>query len=132
MSEKYNNLTQEEAQIILNKGTEKPFTGEYNDFFQTGTYICKHCNAPLYNSDDKFESRCGWPSFDDEIENAVRRQPDADGCRTEILCANCNAHLGHVFSGEQHTAKNLRHCVNSLSLIFVPADKSQIDNTESS
>jgi peptide methionine sulfoxide reductase msrA/msrB len=118
----YNPLTQEEAAVILDKGTERAFTGKYTDFTGKGTYLCKQCNAPLYRSADKFKSDCGWPSFDDEISGAVRRIPDADGMRTEIACANCGAHLGHVFLGEGFTAKDTRHCVNSISLIFIPAD----------
>jgi len=117
---KYNKLTKEEQHIILNKGTEKPHTGEYNAFFEDGTYNCKQCGTALYKSDTKFDGHCGWPSFDEEITGAVKRIPDADGRRTEIVCANCEGHLGHVFIGEGFTDKNTRHCVNSVSLSFKP------------
>ena len=118
---KYNELTQEEKYVIENKGTEYPFTGVYNDFYEKGVYICKKCDTPLYKSEDKFKSGCGWPSFDDEITDAVKRVADADGRRVEIVCKNCGAHLGHVFEGEGFTLKDTRHCVNSISLKFVKA-----------
>jgi methionine-R-sulfoxide reductase len=114
----YNKLTHAEEYVILYKGTEKAFTGEFYMHKEKGTYKCKQCNAPLYKSDDKFDSNCGWPSFDDEIDGAVTRVPDADDKRVEIICSNCKGHLGHVFNGEGFTDKNTRHCVNSLSLDF--------------
>ena len=116
----YQKLTREEESVIVNKGTETHFTGKYFAFWDRGTYICKRCGAPLYRSESKFEADCGWPSFDDEIQGAVKRLPDADGVRTEIQCAKCGAHLGHVFLGESFTKKNTRHCVNSISMDFVP------------
>lgn len=119
----YNKLTPEEEHILLHKGTERPGTGEYTDLKAAGIYICRQCNAQLYRADDKFDSHCGWPSFDDEIPGTVERKGDGDGRRTEILCANCGGHLGHVFTGERFTAKNTRHCVNSLSMRFVAAGK---------
>ena len=118
--QQYRELTKEEKQVILEKGTERPFSGEYYQHDQPGTYHCKQCNAPLYKSTSKFDAGCGWPSFDDQIPGSVTRLRDPDGRRTEIVCSNCNGHLGHVFLGEGFTQKNTRHCVNSISMVFIP------------
>jgi methionine-R-sulfoxide reductase len=118
-NKKFNELTAEESYVIERKGTERPYTGEYNDLYTKGTYVCKKCDSPLYSSEAKFKSGCGWPAFDDIIEGAVKRVKDADGRRIEIVCNNCDGHLGHVFEGERMTSKNTRHCVNSISLKFV-------------
>ncbi len=118
-------LNPEEFEVLVNKGTEKPFSGKYNDFYEKGVYVCKACEKPLFNSSDKFNSNCGWPSFDDEIKGALKKIPDYSlgVIRTEIICSNCNGHLGHVFEGENFTEKNIRHCVNSVSLKFVKNEK---------
>lgn len=118
-----NELTEEEQRVILGKGTETPWTGELLDEARDGTYVCRQCGAKLYRSDDKFEADCGWPSFDDEIKGAVTRTPDPDGMRTEISCANCGGHLGHVFEGEHLTPKDVRYCVNSISMKFIAKDQ---------
>jgi methionine-R-sulfoxide reductase len=123
--QKYRKLTEEEEEVIINKGTEAPFTGKYFAFWERGTYVCKRCGAPLYRSETKFEAGCGWPSFDNEIPGAVKRIPDSDAVRTEIQCAKCGAHLGHVFFGEGFTKKNTRHCVNSISMDFIPESQTK-------
>lgn len=119
----YNKLTQEEQQVIVGKGTEPPFSGEYDNFYKDGTYICRRCNAPLFSSKSKFDAGCGWPAFDENFPNAVLRIEDRDGVRTEIQCSNCHGHLGHVFTDEHMTDKDTRHCVNSLSIRFIPREQ---------
>ena len=119
----FNTLTSQEEQVIVSKGTEAPFSGAYDDFYEQGTFICRRCNSALFSAKAKFDAHCGWPAFDDNFPDAVRRETDADGKRSEILCAHCKAHLGHVFEGEQMTEKNTRHCVNSLSIKFIPEGK---------
>ncbi len=121
----HNPLTMEEKWVIEQKGTERPFTGEYDDFYEEGVYVCRRCNAELYRSADKFDARCGWPAFDQEISGAVSHLPDPDGHRIEIECANCGGHLGHVFTGERLTPTDTRHCVNSVSMKFVPAGETK-------
>ncbi|MFH1716308.1 MAG: bifunctional methionine sulfoxide reductase B/A protein [Planctomycetota bacterium] len=123
----YKKLTPEEERVIVNKGTEAPFTGKYDNHFEKGIYTCKRCGAKLYESASKFKSSCGWPSFDDEVKGAVKRVPDRDGIRSEIICAACGAHLGHVFTGEGLTSKNIRHCVNSISMEFISAEQLQTE-----
>lgn len=117
--DQWNALNSEEERVIVNKGTEMPFTGEFNAFKGVGTFVCKRCEHPLYQSDSKFNSGCGWPSFDDDITGNVKRVLDKDGRRTEIVCGHCGGHLGHIFEGEQFTQKNTRHCVNSVSIRFI-------------
>ena len=116
----YNKLNSDEERVIVHKGTEPPFTGEYDNFYEEGTYVCRRCNQPLFSSKSKFDAGCGWPAFDESLPNAMKRLPDPDGSRTEIECAKCGAHLGHEFTGEHLTAKNTRECVNSLSIRFIP------------
>jgi len=119
----YNRLTTEQKRVIEEKGTELPFSGEYKDFYEEGTFVCRKCNLPLFSSKSKFDAKCGWPSFDENFPNAVMRVPDPDGIRIEIQCSNCKGHLGHVFEGEGFTEKNTRHCVNYLSIRFVQKGK---------
>ena len=119
----FNKLTPQEERVIVAKGTEAPFSGVYDNFYKDGTFICRRCNAPLFSSKSKFDAGCGWPAFDENFPNAVLRNLDSDGMRTEIQCRNCLAHLGHVFTGENMTDKNTRHCVNSLSIRFIPKEQ---------
>lgn len=119
----YNHLSSEETYVIEEKGTERPFSGEYDDFYKEGTYLCRKCNNPLFTSKAKFDAGCGWPAFDEHFKDAVKWRPDSDGMRTEIQCVHCGAHLGHVFQGEKLTDKDTRHCVNSLSIKFIPKEQ---------
>lgn len=119
----FNALTPQEENIIINKATEAPFTGEYDNFYEPGTFICRRCNSPLFSSKSKFDAHCGWPAFDDSFPNALKRLSDPDGVRTEIECAHCGAHLGHEFIGENLTTKDTRECVNSLSIKFIPENE---------
>lgn len=118
-----NTLTNEEKHVMLSKGTERPFSGEYDNFYKDGVFICRQCSTPLFSSKAKFDAHCGWPAFDENFPHAVKRIPDPDGLRTEITCATCGGHLGHVFTGEKLTETDTRHCVNSLSIRFVPPEK---------
>jgi peptide methionine sulfoxide reductase msrA/msrB len=129
-NKEYNKLSEEEKHVIIDKGTERPFTGKYEKYNNDGIYTCKQCGAELYKSDTKFDAHCGWPSFDEEIKGAVTRTLDADGRRTEITCSNCGGHLGHVFEGEHYTSKNTRHCVNSISLDFKPLEVRSLDSNK--
>lgn len=122
---KLNLLNPQEEHVIVNKGTEPPFSGIYEDFYEDGVYVCRRCDTPLFRSEDKFNAFCGWPSFDQEIPGAVKRTEDADGRRIEITCAVCGAHLGHVFEGEGFTINNTRHCVNSISMRFIPKARNE-------
>lgn len=120
---KLNKLTKEERDVIINKSTENPFSGKYENLFKNGIYVCRQCDNPLYNSKAKFDAGCGWPSFDEMYEGTVKEIPDEDGSRTEIVCAKCRAHLGHIFRGERLTERDTRHCVNSLSIKFIPREE---------